>query len=286
MTPRLWALSDLHLRHARNREAVATLPSYPDDWLILAGDLGERDAELIELFERLAPRWAQIVWVPGNHELWTMPDQPLRGEARYHDLVALARRYGILTPEDAYPVFCSRPDGDVVLCPLFLLYDYSFAPPGLDPAAAVAWAREGGIVCMDELRLHPDPYPSRQAWCAARVADAESRLEALPPDTRTILVNHFPLRLDLCRLFRIPRFTPWCGTTATEDWHRRFRAELVISGHLHMRATDWRDGVRFEEVSLGYPTQWDSAAGAERYLRLVWPGPPAPAADAGPNWIR
>ncbi len=73
---------------------------------------------------------------------------------------------------------------------------------------------------------------------------------------------------------------------ATEDWHRRYRARLVISGHLHMRATDWRDGVRFEEVSLGYPRQWDAAKGAPHYLRQVLPGPDAPAPDAGPVWHR
>ena len=189
------------------------------------------------------------------------------------------------TPEDPYPVLDRQLSGELIVCPLFLLYDYSFAPPGLTPTAAVAWAREGGIVCMDELRLHPDPYPSREAWCQARVHATRRRLDALPMSTRTILVNHFPLRLDLCRLFRIPRFTPWCGTVATEDWHLRYRSELVVSGHLHMRATDWRDGVRFEEVSLGYPRQYDEARGAPGYLRQVWPGP-ARSGNAGPVWHR
>ena len=116
--------------------------------------------------------------------------------------------------------------------------------------------------------------------------ETERRLQRIPTDTQTVLINHFPLRLDLCRLFRIPRFTPWCGTVHTEDWHRRFRARLVISGHLHMRATDWRDGVRFEEVSLGYPKQWDAGKGAPFYLRQVLPGPEPPSLDAGPIWHR
>ncbi len=225
------------------------------------------------------------MWVPGNHELWTVRDQPLRGVARYEALVALCREHGVLTPEDPYPRWPGE-GPPTVLCPLFLLYDYSFAPAGLDPDAAVAWAREGGIVCVDEMRLHPHPYPTRQAWCAARLAHTQARLDALPSDVQTILVNHFPLRLDLCRLFRIPRFTPWCGTVATEDWHRRYRARLVISGHLHMRATDWRDGVRFEEVSLGYPRQWEPEKGAPHYLRQVLPGPDAAAPEAGPIWHR
>jgi predicted phosphodiesterase len=283
--PRLWALSDLHLHHRVNRDAVAAMPAHPDDWLILAGDLGERDEQLAWVFSTLRPRFARVVWVPGNHELWTMRDQPLRGVARYEHLVALARSHDVLTPEDPYPSFPTD-DGPLRLCPLFLLYDYSFAPEGMSPEQAVAWAREDGIVCTDEMRLHPDPHPNRQAWCADRLARTRERLDALAPGERTILVNHFPLRLDLCRLFRIPRFTPWCGTRQTESWHLRYRAELVVSGHLHMRATDWRDGVRFEEVSLGYPRQWQTDRPISHYLRQVWPGPAAPRPNAGPHWHR
>ena len=150
----------------------------------------------------------------------------------------------------------------------------------------VRWAAEDGIQSVDELRLDPHPWPSREAWCAARVADAERRLSALPPGTRTILVNHWPLRQDLVRLFRIPRFTPWCGTTKTADWHQRWNAALVVSGHLHMRATDWRDGVRFEEVSLGYPRHWRPETGASGYLRQLWPGTRAPLAGGDTEWHR
>ena len=90
----------------------------------------------------------------------------------------------------------------------------------------------------------------------------------------TVLVNHFPLRYDLARLPAIPRFTLWCGTRRTEDWHTRFRAIAVISGHLHIPSTRHRDGVRFEEVSVGYPRQWASELGLESKLREILPGPP------------
>ena len=41
-------------------------------------------------------------------------------------------------------------------------------------------------------------------------------------------------------------------------WHIRFRAELVVYGHLHIPRTTHYDGVRFEEVSLGYPREWSN----------------------------
>ncbi|HET7500845.1 MAG TPA: hypothetical protein VFK02_07575, partial [Kofleriaceae bacterium] len=92
-------------------------------------------------------------------------------------------------------------------------------------------------------------------------------------DHRTILINHFPLRRELARLPAIPRFSLWCGTRRTETWHLDFRAHAVISGHLHIRSTRWIDGVRFEEVSLGYPRQRAGDRAIEHYLREILPGP-------------
>ena len=68
---------------------------------------------------------------------------------------------------------------------------------------------------------------------------------------------------------RIPRFSIWCGTRATEEWHRRYPIDTVVYGHLHMRETHTLDGVRFEEVSLGYPKQWNAARGVGHYLRKI-----------------
>ncbi|MCB9672844.1 MAG: metallophosphoesterase [Alphaproteobacteria bacterium] len=271
----LLALSDLHLAHPENRALVEALSPHPDDWLVLAGDLGEKTAHLEWAFRALGPKFARLIWVPGNHELWTPPSEPdgLRGLARYDAMVRTCREHGVLTPEDPWPTWPEDPG--LHICPLFLLYDYSFAPDGLDPSAAVAWAAKDRIRARDEELLHPDPWPTREAWCAARVARTAERLEATPGPK--VLINHWPLRRDLVRIPRVPRYLPWCGTRATEDWHVRYDARVVVSGHLHVPATDWRDGVRFEEVSVGYPRErWDDRT-ADLHLRCILPHPPAPA---------
>ena len=133
----------------------------------------------------------------------------------------------------------------------------------------IEWAAETGIRSADEDLLAPHPFDTREAWCAARVEATEARLEALPAEARLIVVNHFPLRHELAVPPRIPRFSIWCGTTSTETWHRRFNIEAAISGHLHLRSTRTIDAVRFEEVSLGYPKQWDQRRGLMHYLRRI-----------------
>jgi hypothetical protein len=185
--------------------------------------------------------------------------------------VEICRRLGVLTPEDPYPVW-DGPGGPATVAPLFLLYDYSF---GTNVAAskeeALRRAYAAGVVCVDEFLLHPDPYPSREEWCHARVSATEIRLAACPGDLPTVLVNHFPLNEDPTRILRHPEFAQWCGTRLTADWHRRFRAAAVVYGHLHIPRTSWLDGVRFEEVSLGYPREWERRQRAPRGPRAILP---------------
>ncbi|WP_438003578.1 metallophosphoesterase [Sorangium sp. So ce321] len=274
---KLFALSDLHVGYAENRWAIERITPRPNDWLILAGDLGETEQHLLYVLDTLGPRFKQLVWTPGNHELYTMPSERggPRGQGRYDRLVELCRGRGVITPEDPY-VLWDGEGGPHVLAPMFLLYDYSFRPADVAERDAVAWAVESGVLCSDEELLDPAPYASRPAWCRARLAATEARLAAIEGHS-TVLINHFPLREELVRLRHIPRFSIWCGTRRTHDWHTRFRAQVVVSGHLHIPRTDWIDGVRFEEVSFGYPRQRPADRTADSCLREILPGPAAAA---------
>ena len=271
---RLWGISDLHVAYARNRETVDTVRQRPGDWLILAGDTGDTVAHLEYVLDRMVDRFERVVWTPGNHDLWTPRRATAsdRGIAHYERLIAACQRRGVLTPEDPFAIW---PGASVptLIAPIFTLYDYTFRPDDVPHHAAIAWAAETGIRCADESLLAPDPYPSREAWCHARVEATAARLSQTRPGTRLVLAGHFPLRRDLAVLPRIPRFSIWCGTRLTESWHLDFPVDVVVSGHVHMRSTRWRDGVRFEEVSLGYPKQWDTSKEADAYLRQILPEP-------------
>ncbi|MGH3274921.1 MAG: metallophosphoesterase family protein [Streptosporangiaceae bacterium] len=274
--PRLLAISDLHVGYPENREAVAALrPRTAGDWLVAAGDVADRVADVEWALRTLADRFAVVIWVPGNHELWTRPRDPVqsRGAARYQHLVDLCRSLGVLTPEDPYPVW-EGVAGPVVIAPLFLLYDYTVRPAGATTkAAGLAAAYQAGVVCTDEALLHPDPYPSREAWCQARVQATRQRLAERDDGLPAVLVNHWPLTREPTDILTHPQFAQWCGTTATNDWHRRFDALAVVYGHLHIPRTTWQDGVRFEEVSMGYPREWSRRAAVPRPPRQILPVP-------------
>ena len=269
----VFAVSDLHVTHPTNRFVVEGLrPETEADWLLVCGDVSEVVEDVEWALALLRERFATVVWVPGNHELWTCPGEgvALRGKQRYLHLVDACRRIGVVTPEDPYPIWDGA-GGPVTIAPLFLLYDYTF---GCNIARtkekALARAHEVGVVCSDEYLLHPDPYSSRDAWCHARVQETELRLRACDATIPTVLVNHFPLIDTLTRVLRYPEFAQWCGTKRTTNWHRRFRAAAVVYGHLHIPRTTWHDGVRFEEVSLGYPREWHRQT-SRNFLRRILP---------------
>jgi len=333
--PKLYAIADLHLSYKFNREALQELTPHPFDSLILAGDIGESAQHLRYAFSTIRPKFQKVWWVPGNHELYTMPSvaaptnpspahladldpffdpadaKDQRGEAKYMQCVALAREYDILTPEDGFEIWdagaatsgeidlqpheapipvaidsSSSTQKNALICPIFTLYDYSFRPPEVLAGDARAWAAEHDLVATDEALLHADPHPSKEAWCAALVARFEARLGAAAERARAeglklVIVNHWPLKQRLAFLPSVPRFSIWCGTTLTEEWGRRFGACVVVGGHIHIRRTDWIEGVRYEECSLGYPRQWEGAREMGRdvnaMLREILPGPETPA---------
>ena len=271
---KLLAISDLHVGHPPNRVAVESLTPRPNDWLILGGDLGETFEHFDFVIETLRTRFKQLIWIPGNHEFYVHPqDDPKepRGEERYFRYVELCREKGVITPEDPYHVW-SGEGGPHLLVPMFLLYDYSFRPDEIPIENAVDWAAEAGIAAADEVLVDPRPYPSRSAWCHARVALTEARLEQAP-DLPKVLINHFPLRQDRVILPRVPRFSPWCGTRKTTDWPVRFGASVVVSGHLHVHHAVTLQGIRFEEVSFGYPRERRAGRTIEEYVAQILPHP-------------
>ena len=82
-------------------------PSTPDDWLIVAGDVAERTDEIRWSLDLLRKRFAKVIWVPGNHELWTTGKDPVQvfGRSRYDYLVNMCDEMGVVTPEHPYPVW-------------------------------------------------------------------------------------------------------------------------------------------------------------------------------------
>ncbi len=257
--PSLLAVSDLRVGYIGKRETIASVqPEDEGDWLIVAGDVGERFSDIVWTLKTLRSRFAKVIWAPGNRDLWTQVGDPVtaRGVLRYEQLVLRLRAIDVTTPEDPYPVW-EGDGGPLVIAPLFLLYDYTFRPAGAaSKQHAMELADRACVDCLDEELLFADPFPSVEEWAAARREITRARLDALPDDARTILVNHYPLVREPIDFLEFPEFALWCGTDHTADWPERYRADAVVFGHLHVPLTTCVDGIPHYDVSFGAPQEY------------------------------
>ena len=77
--PRLWALSDVHTDHSENLDwlkRVCARTDFRRDGLILAGDVSSRFSILRETLQLCKKAFAEVSFVPGNHDVWVTRGEP------------------------------------------------------------------------------------------------------------------------------------------------------------------------------------------------------------------
>ncbi|WIA13924.1 hypothetical protein OEZ85_002494 [Tetradesmus obliquus] len=74
---RVFCVSDLHVDKAggANMSWLQRISSsaFRNDVLIVAGDVADTAAAVAAALKLLSPRFARVVWLPGNHEAWLRP---------------------------------------------------------------------------------------------------------------------------------------------------------------------------------------------------------------------
>src|SRR5207244_12062509 len=121
---RVFAISDLHVEHAENDRWVSAISSWDfrRDVLICAGDVAQTETLLESGLKRLRSRFQEVVYVPGNHELWIADRGQRNSVDKFHQVQALARSCGVQTePLDLEAVS---------IVPLLAWYDHSYGEPG------------------------------------------------------------------------------------------------------------------------------------------------------------
>lgn len=239
MSTRVFALSDIHVDYDVNARWVRNLSTleYRDDILILAGDVTHKLTELATTLNALAVRFAKVLFVPGNHELWVIGEAPERTSLqKFADVVAVAEGNGASMQPHRHD--------DFLIVPLLGWYDYSFGQP----------SDELHGMWMD---YHACRWPA--GFQPEDVAAHFTRLNgeiAVDGARRIITFSHFLPRIDLVPSYVSSRhrlLDPVLGSARLERQLRRLGSRMHVYGHSHINRRVTLDGVTYINNALGYP---------------------------------
>lgn len=246
---RLFALSDLHVDFAANLDLVRTLSTETrQDALIVAGDSSHRLDRSEEALSALVERFAQVFFVPGNHDLWVNDGTDETAHAtslqRMEELERLCYKLGVLTE--------AAVAGDTWVVPLHGWYEPAFAQSRHADAPTDRISRRWADHqrCRWPADLADDAEITRYM-----IARNEGQPEA-PAGRRVVTFSHFLPRPELLPRVANLRFKELplvSGTTKLDEQLRAMGASTHVFGHTHIPWDETIDGVRYLQNPLSYP---------------------------------
>jgi len=250
---RIYAVSDLHADFRENRRLLERIPTgeHRGDVLIVAGDVADQLPLVAEVLGGLRERFAELFFVPGNHELWVRAE-PRDSVEKFHAVLAACAGVGVRTAP-------ARVGGAWVV-PLFSWYDPAFDVLGeADHESLEAWSDR--YFC----RWPPGPPPVELF-----LAMNEPWLRGY--DAPVVSFSHFVPRTELVPAVRWLRFKGLplvAGSVAIDAQVRRVGASVHVFGHTHIAEDRTIDGVRYVQNHLRAAGSGDGGL-----LKLVWSDEP------------
>ncbi|GAB4577416.1 MAG: hypothetical protein Fur0022_01470 [Anaerolineales bacterium] len=279
---RLYAISDLHTDQPQNRAWVEALPrqAYAHDALLVAGDVHHNLDQLGKTLACLRECFAQVFFVPGNHDVWVHPGEKLDSLTRFEAILKLCDALGVQTsPARVGFSGDSRP---VWVVPLFSWYQqpeeglHSLHAPKINEVPSITslvWGDTTFVRWPDGGFVPGNYFLGLNERACYQVYDAP-----------VITFSHFLPRQDL--IWDQPsgrkrplsasqkgfNFSRVAGDARLDAQIRALGAVRHVYGHQHRNRYRKTDGVTYISHCLGYPyeRQQGLIPGLDQGPRLVW----------------
>jgi predicted phosphodiesterase len=238
---RFFALSDIHVDYPENMQWVKDIDAkyYQQDILILAGDVTDDLGLLSWVFDSLKAKFSDVLFVPGNHELWLREEDVDCSLEKFTVIERLCLSHGIKTDVTHYD--------QVSVVPLYSWYDYSFGEPdrhllrGWRDFRACRWpAALGDMAAVSNHFLSLN---------GPRLQTANETV---------ISFSHFLPRIDVMPA-QIPNkrrvVYPVLGSTALGDQIATLAPDIHIYGHSHVNRSIKLGATRFVNNAFAYPAE-------------------------------
>lgn len=237
---RIFAISDLHVDYDENKKWLEniSLNDYKRDILILAGDITDIITDLVKTFDRLKKSFSEVIFVPGNHDLWVLRNKIDDSIKKFNIVMAIAENSGIKTT----PYHLDN----ILIIPIYGWYDYSFGNPGTH--ILNAW--RDFKACK-----WPDSFNEKKI---TEFFDLMNNYEVNIENKKIITFSHFVPRIDLMPSF-IPQdkqyLYPVLGSNLIEKKLRSLNSRIHIYGHHHLNMRVQLDNVLYINNAFGYPSE-------------------------------
>src|SRR5262245_60806862 len=236
---RVFALSDIHINYDANREWVGNLSSsdYTDDVLILGGDISDSLAQVEWCLKTLSRRFAKVLFVPGNHDLWVFQEKDRKTSIeKFHQVCRVMERCEVsMSP--------FHPD-TLSIVPLLGWYDYSFGEP----------TRELLDTWMDYHACSwPEPFSVKEI---TEYFLAMNQTAVKVKNKMVISFSHFVPRIDLMPDWVTSKnriLYPVLGSSKLESQVRQLNSRIHVYGHSHVNRNVIVDRVCYINNAFGYP---------------------------------
>jgi predicted phosphodiesterase len=237
---RVFALSDIHVDHDANAQWISGLSSadYVSDVLILAGDVSDSLESLATTLGVLAKKFRQVLYVPGNHELWVIRDRRnLTSFEKFEDVCATVEQSGV-----SMKPFVRD---DIAIVPLLSWYDYAFGQPSRQlyemwmDYRACRWPED---FSMEDVARHFE----------------NSNLVSARRERMVISFSHFLPRVELVSGSAYPYdelLLPVLGSSKLDEQVRTLNSRIHVYGHSHVNRRMDIDGVTYVNNAFGYPRE-------------------------------
>ena len=235
---RLFALSDIHVDFEENWVWLKKLSEhdYKGDVLILAGDVAYSTALIQKTFKALKKLFSEVLYVPGNHDLWVKRPESKTSLDKFQTVREIALDSGLRLDPVRF--------GNVTVVPLLGWYDYSFGRPSEE--LKKSWVDY--VACK---------WP--EGWDDAKITKHFTSMNEKHLDLNNQIVvsfSHFLPRADLLPS-KIPsvhrKLYPVFGTSLLERQVRTLGSKIHIYGHHHLNLRVSEGNTAYINNALGYP---------------------------------
>ncbi len=237
---RIFTVSDLHIDYEHNKQWLLNISDeeYKNDILILAGDVTDNVREMSKAFAKLRNSFKEVLFIPGNHDLWVARDEDgnLNSLDKLQVVMNAACYYGIRMQPYTY--------GTLTIIPLYSWYDFSFGKPLQE--TVMKWA--DFMMCK-----WPADYSLRDITNHfLGLNEANICLK----NKTVITFSHFLPRIDVMPFFIPPdrrEIYPMLGSELLGRQVDRLSPDIHIYAHSHVNVNTRKGKTVYINNAFGYP---------------------------------